>query len=221
MQVQENQAYISLLNTRKTYATQVATKSEQKSTTEITPSSTAAAGITSQSADNAVTGTTGSHLSAGTTAELIKATQQAEGLSERDKSLMREIANNPALASQMARTANGPDPIKGINLSSNILTAADKAGLIPLGDTTHPTAIMLNQRGTMAESELKQGTPPAEVYMHILEFNANLPQSYGDSLDQTGQTPPGAWNKHQQAMADYLKQAIAQANSSETTGDLS
>jgi hypothetical protein len=216
MHVQNAQAQMSPLNTRETYATRTNMGDDQKSASK---ASLARASDTPPATNNAVTGTTGSRLSARTTAELIKATQQAEDLSERDKSLMREIANNPALASQMARTANGPDPIKGINLSSNILTAADKAGLIPLGDTTHPTAIMLNQRGTMAEGELKQGTPSAEVYMHILEFNANLPQSYGDSLDQTGQTPPGAWNKHQQAMADYLKQAIAQTNSSAATGE--
>ena len=218
MTVGAAQTYTSPPRTQATYAAEN-TDGRQASTSSASQNTETGTAVTAKAA--AVTGTTGSRLSAGTTAELIKATQQAEGLGERDKSLMREIANNPALASQMARTANGPDPIKGINFSSSILTAADKAGLIPLGDTTHPTAIMLNQRGKMAESELKQGTPPAEVYMHILEFNANLPQSYGDSLDQTGQTPPGAWNKHQQAMADYLKQAIAQANTSEATGKLS
>jgi len=145
------------------------------------------------------------------------ASQQVEELGDRDKGFMREIANNPAVASRMARAAGGGD-LMHFDLSSNTMTAADKALLIPLGSTTHPRVIMLNKRETMAASELKQGLSAAEVYQHVLEFNAKLPESYGNSLDQTGQTPPGAWNKHQQAMADYLKQAIADANSTEVTG---
>jgi len=223
MQIENNSAHTSPLYTRAT-PTAENTKTGQAST--LAPSQSAETGTAVTAKAAAVTGTTGSRLSAETDGYMIQASQegvapqQSGALTAAEKRYLTSIADG--------NMQEGMDKYAKMFASSldavswkKILAEGPPASSGGWGHRTGPSSNVQNQREALYDSEIAKGTPPAEIIMRIMEFNANLPQSYGDSLEQPGLSDPGAWNKHQQAMADYLKQAIAQANSSEATGELS
>jgi len=205
MDINAAQSYAAQVYSQKTYGARTDGEGEPKTSSAETTAST----THPQTNDNAVTGTTGSRLSAETDGYLIHESQedapsQGDGtLNDIEKRFLTSIANNPEHAARMSRGGGYADARRGPIPKLSMIRTDSYSGFI-------------KQRRALSESEIKQGIPSAEIYQHILEFNAKLPQGYGDSLDQTGQTPPGAWNKHQQAMADYLKQAIVQSDSRST-----
>ena len=227
MQVHDTHAYTYPSNTRETSAARGAAKGEQKTTDADAPTRAAVASATGQTADNAVTGTTGSRLSAEVMGQLIAVTQEVETantlLPEATQNGLNDVANDPRIAEKRAK-----DLGRGFDLPVWDHVPGSQAGDPPydvivkkLKDLKEMTSKVQNERQAIYEKGLAEGVPPAQLVLKLLEFNANLPQSYGDKLDQRANSRPDKWQSDHQAMAGYLRQAIAQANASEATEKLS
>jgi len=226
MQVQSTSSHMLAFKTPKIHAMQVniddSTKTDQKQ------NGSTAVGA-DQSTSNAITGTTGSRLSAKTTAELIQNTQQVSTAASEStlpigtQHHLDDIANNPAYATEQAnlRVTSGdliflgqnPFPKNGAP-ASEWMAAFEKidARIAQVQDVTQ-------NRKSYYESLVAQDTPPAEISLKLFEFDANLPGSYNDAIGFSDySTAHTTWSEYSQSEHDYLKQAIADANSIKSTG---
>ena len=225
-------AYTPPLNSHEMYAARTAAKGEQKSTSTAAPTSTAAVGVTGQTTDSTVFGTTGSRLSAETTAELIKTTQQASApadgstLQVATQHHLDEIANNSEYAakqSNLVGTRLTPIVSTGGLLSSlrNSNSLAEKEAILGQMDQINAANLTaFAPREVLYESKKAEGVPPAQIFADILAFNATQTE-YNSLADKMGGKPDGYTTSMLKAEHAYLQQAIAQANSSEATGELS
>lgn len=237
MQVQDSQAYTTLLNTQGTYAAQAAAKNAQKSTTEAAPSSATQADVTGQSANNAVTGTTGSNLSKDVMGQLIAA--QETGVSSTDAKAydgplsigerhhLEDIANNPRYAASQANLfGTGSELVfvgKMLPTVNNGYSDADRETFL-----TKQAGQMANEKQAQGErtayyeSLMRQGLPPAEIFAKLLEFNTNLPESHDATLGWSESGVSLSYSDYQKARLDYLQNLISQGQSalvSEKTAD--
>lgn len=167
------------------------------------------------SANNAVTGTTNSTLSSEVMQFVISSTQEVETantlLPEATQNGLNDVANDPRIAEKRAK-----DLGRGFDLVAWDHVPGTQAGDPPydvivknLKDLKEMTSKVQNERQAIYEKGLAEGVPPAQLVLKLLEFNANLPQSYGDKLDQRANSRPDKWQSDHQAMASYLRQAIA------------
>ena len=215
MRVDSNPAYTSPLYTR-TSPIVKNTDTGQASTPAPSQSPETAAAVTAKT--NAVTGTTGSRLSAETTAELIKSSQQANTsapvthLAIAIQHHLDEIANNPSYASSFAQTyGSGP-----------ILLMANPPPKMPsdstrVADMAADLNAAFKERQVVYKSKTAEGLPPAQVYSEMLalsisqtEHNARADHYQGD--------PVGTRSSELKAEYAYLQNAIAKASSAESIG---
>lgn len=225
-------AYTSPLNSHETYAVRKSTDTEQKTTDAATPSSAAVAGATGNTTDNAVTGTARNHLSTETTAYLVQ--QQAQSASDTSASgstndaeeiadrYFQRIATDPSFAAKQASIlGNSQDGLLISNEDFPAYLEMTKGKGYTLNDPSNPVLITSKQRKDLYQREVAQGVPPEQIYADILKFNASLPASYTDRLDPLNSYPPGHYTSLQNDQLARLNAAIAQANTSEATGELS
>lgn len=236
MQVQNNPAYTSPLNTREAYASRTGADAEQK-TTDATSTRATAASATVQTTDNTITGTTGSRLSKEVMGQLIAAAQEANvsstdtkaydgPLSVGERHTLEDIANNPGFAASQAKLLGrrGEAVFVGKTLPgvNNGFSDADrKAFLIKQAGQMANEKQVHGERTAYYESLMGQGLSPAEIFSKLLEFNANLPESHDATLGWSESGVSLSYSDFQKARFDYLQNLIGQANSSEATGELS
>ena len=179
------------------------------------------------STTNAVTGTTGSRLSAETTAELIKGSQQASTPATETSfpagifNGLDDVANDPVYAAKRAETIGTKNELFAWNVAD-----IPKNGDPPSVWATFGRKVVAvqadaeaarSQRESVYNSKLAEGLPPAKIYAELLAFNA-AQSEYNARIDHLQGDPVGTRSNFLQAQHDYLKQAIATTNSSEVTG---
>lgn len=183
--------------------------------------------MANSTANNAVTGAMNGKLSSEVMQYVISSTQEAKTdntlLPEATQNGLSDVANDPRAAEKRAKQLG-----MGVDLVAWDHIPGTQAGDPPydvivqkLEDLKQMTSKVQNERQAIYEKGLAEGIPPAQLVLKLLDFNASLPQSYGDKLDQRANSQPDKWQSEQLGMADYLRQAIAQTNSSEAVGELS
>lgn len=202
-----------------------ATDTEQQSNTAATgtttghlSSETLAYLVHTQSRPNEGTsGVGGMEESSVTTAALSAGTLSEETLSALqrfDAENMTRIANDPEYATEQARQLGTFGSLIRWDESQMPKNGDPASVWTAFGNKSNALAQRVEetrqQREALYNSKVAQGVAPAEIYADLLEFNANLQQDYGDSLDQSGNTPPGTWKEWNQAKLDYLKEAMGQ-----------
>lgn len=226
MNVAAAQTYSSPLNSHETYAARTAAKGEQKSTSAAAPTSTAAVGVTGQTTDNTVFGTTGSNLSKEVMGQLIAAAQETNVSSTNTKAYngplsigerhrLEEIANNPGYAASEAKllgrrgeTVFVGKTLPGVN---NGFSDADRKAFLTkqAGQMANEKQVQ-GERTAYYESLMGQGLPPAEIFSKLLEFNANLPESHDATLGWSESGVSLSYSDYQKARFDYLQNLIGQ-----------
>lgn len=89
-----------------------------------------------------------------------------------------------------------------------------KAYLLKSGNASEMKALdqqhshVLDQRKALYNDLVAQGKKPIEIISSILNFNLNLPNSYGESFDLTKTRPSGYYHSMQQQQLDRLNAAI-------------
>ncbi|WP_141400638.1 hypothetical protein [Magnetospirillum sp. 15-1] len=183
---------------------------------------------------NSVSGSLGDLLSPQTKGQIIQQTQQSDdvatsqdnapsrppGWSDAVEHGMDDIANDPAIAALRAQQlAKGTDAIEvraAVNdpsLSPEERAAQAMANLNKNQAIEQQTKAVQQQRMALYDSETAKGTPPAEIFAKLLQFNASQPQSYGDQLmpHEAGAT----WASWQTAQLEYLQGAMAKAGTTQ------
>ena len=217
MQIQDTQSYMSLLNLRQAYAAQASPKAAQETATQ-----TVGAAATVKAANDTITGATASTLSPQVVEQLMQAAQQAAQtgtasdtpLPNSEQRHLERIANDPDYAAEQAEmlgmhgelmfVGKDPFPRNGAPASEwQAFWQAHNSRMEQVNQVNH-------ERQELYQRLAGQGTPPAEIYAQLLEFNANQPPSY-DTIAGTSQANGGVtysdW--HGERLA-YLQQAMTQ-----------
>lgn len=187
------------------------------------PVSAAVEGAAKPSADNAVTGSTGSNLAAETMASLIESVQQEEDV-EGGYQLpigtqhgLDDIANDPVYAARRAKemgTYPNILPIKAEDMPKNgdpdsVWVAFAKKMEVRMALTEQVD----KERTAYYESMMAEGLPPAEIVARLLEFNASLSERFDIYKEADANM---SWSAFHSASHDYLRQAMGQAGVKET-----
>ena len=217
--------YTSPLNTHEAYATRTAAKDEQKTTDAATSTRAAVAGATGQAADNAVTGTKGSNLSAEVMGQLIAVTQEVGAsnadseaydgpLSIADREYLKDIAGNPGFAASEARLfgTSGGGVFVGKTLPSvnNGFSDADRKAFLTkqAGQMAREKQVQ-GERTAYYESLSGQGLSPAEIFSKLLEFNANLPESHDAAIGWSESGASMSYSEYNKTRHDYLQKLLS------------
>jgi hypothetical protein len=142
-----------------------------------------------------------------------------------ERNSLEDIANDPAFAADRARELGTLRQLimwDESQMPKNGDPASVWTAFAAKGDALVRGEEMVGRkREAFYDKMLADGVPSAEIYRELLKFNANLPPSHGDSLDQSGKTQPGGWTKWNQARLDFLNQAMDQAGGVNTAGEKS
>jgi len=215
----EGNAWSSLADYQKTLAAKVTAIKEapaERSDGTARYSDTATGPTDTSHPNNAVTGTSTNNLSSETAGLLIQASQQKEAadpsglLHISEQHGLDDIANDPGYAAQRARemgtyhylTAIPAEDMPKNGDPAEVWTAFARKVTFRMADAEQ----MRQKRSAYYDSLVEKGLPPAEIYMKILEYNADLPQAHKDT-----QGYPANWKEQQLAQRDYLQQAIEHA----------
>lgn len=217
MQIRDTQVYTSLLTLRQARAAQARPMAAQE-----TANQTAGAAATVKAAENTVTGTTESNLSPRVVGQLMRVSQQAaQTESASDTSLrsweqrhLERIAKDPGYAAEQAETLGMHGELFLIDEASFPKNGAPASAWDAFFKATDARMEQVNQvkqeRRELYERLVGQGTPPAEIYAELLQFNADQPPGYdavvGTSASNGGVTYSD-W--HGEKLA-YLQQAMTQ-----------
>ena len=215
MQIQDTQSYMSLLNLRQAYADQASPKAAQE-----TAPQTVGAAATVKAANDTITGTTASTLSPRVVEQLMQVAQQAAQtetapdtpLRNWEQRHLERIANDPDYAAEQAEMLGMHGELLLIDADSFPQNGAPASEWAAFFQATEARMAQVNQvtqeRRELYQRLVGQGTPPAEIYAQLLEFNANQPPSY-DAMVGTSQTNGGVsyseWHGERRA---YLQQAM-------------
>jgi hypothetical protein len=225
MHIEANKTYTMLMSARGAQAAPSGTEDNDETTHK---ASTAATGKAEEPANNAVSGTTGSRLSAEMDRTLIG--QQETGTSNTDtddydgplslavRHGLEDIANNPEYAATQARTIGIFGEFvwvgKVLPTENNGFTAAERNAFMARQNRQMAgMEQMQGKRTAYYENLAEQGLPPAEIFAKMLEFNANLPESYDDTLgwSKSGRANGMSYSDFQKAQLDYLQNLLDQA----------
>ncbi len=183
---------------------------------------------------NSVSGSVADLLSPQTKGQIIQQTQQSDdvatsqdnapsrppGWSDAVEHGMDDIANDPAIAALRAQQlAKGTDAVEvraAVNdpsLSPEERAAQSMTELKNIQAIEQQTKAVQQQRMALYDSETAKGTPPAEIFAKLLQFNASQPQSYGYQLmpHEAG----GTWASWQTAQLEYLQGAMTKAGTAQ------
>ncbi|NQV44651.1 MAG: hypothetical protein HQ501_07085 [Rhodospirillales bacterium] len=215
----EGNAWSSLADYQKTPAVKATTIKE--TSTERSGGTAKYSDIATGPADtshpnNAVTGAVTNSLSSETAGLLIQASQQEEAadpsglLHISEQHGLDDIANDPGYAAQRARemgalhylTAIPAEDMPKNGDPAEVWTAFARKSTFRMADAEQ----MRQKRSAYYDSLVEKGLPPAEIYMKILEYNADLPQAHKDTQGFSAN-----WKEQQLAARDYLQQAIERA----------
>ena len=222
--------YTSPLNTHEAYAARRAVEDVATRTSGTAKTFEATSGT--KPTNNAVTGTTQNRLSSEVTGYAIQTTQQVNGV-ESGSTLpvgiqhgLDDIANDPAYAAKRAEMLGRSGDLvfvgKMLPTVNNGFSDAERADFLAKQTVKLATAKQVQgERSAYYESLKSQGMAPADIYAKLMEFNANLPESYNDTVGFSNSGVNMTWSQYHTASHDYLQQAIAKANASETTEKLS
>ena len=215
MQVQDTQPYIS---PSKTYKTQARLPNIDGDPKAVFQSNAFVATDTVQSISNVVTGTTGSRLSAETTAELMKSSQQASTsapaspLSKAVQHGLDSIANDPKYATTRAKVLGTAPELLAVSKLPE--TPSEMSQAYAMRDDL---AVAFKQRETVYNSKRAEGLPPAQVYAEMLAFQITQSE-HNARADHYQGDPAGTRSNRLKAEYTYLQNAIAQGTSNKTTG---
>lgn len=221
MHVEASTTYTMLMSTRGAHA---GSDSDDETARQASATATAKAG---EPANNAVSGTTGSRLSAEMDGTLIG--QQEAGASNSDaddydgplsigeRHRLENIARNPEYAANQAKEVGiFGELVFGFNAGPNASEAeTTEAWLKSLGKSKTNMAQMekvQGQRTAYYESLTGQGLAPAEIFAKLLEFNANLPESHHDTLGWSEAGRPQSYSDYNKARFDYLQNLLGQGD---------
>jgi hypothetical protein len=183
--------------------------------------SAAAKGKAGETANNAVSGTTGSRMSAEMDKTLIgqqevdeTAPPPTQEESKIESPYLWEIANNPSYAAEQARIIGTSYDLT--MYPEEYFESFTKAGKAPPGsyavnDPANPSVQFQNKRAALYDSLVAKGLSSLEIIKEIYNFNANPPTSFTDSLDPSGYYPKGHYNALQKSNLALLEQYMDEA----------
>lgn len=220
MKIETNPAYTSPLYTRAPHTAEN-TDTGQTSTPASSRSTEANTAVTAKT--NAVTGTTGSRLSAETTAELIQSTQQDSTTAPKadrtiydvQKDVLDELINDPKKAKEYAERFKNVMliPGNGLQLPANG-SSAEVLQKFKIEQASHMSKLNnLAQERTKLFDKLKsEGKSDIEIIVKMFDFEANAPSRHGP--DAIGYAQPQSvfnnrsYSQFSGEMRDYLSQQI-------------
>jgi len=113
---------------------------------------------------------------------------------------MQKIANDPGYAKEQASLM--AESFDLAMIPADVFESYTRRGIKPPGtfaldDPNNPVIQVRNQRKDFHQQKVSEGLSPVEIYMEMLKFNRNLPDSYADGvLDPTNSYVDGHWKSH-------------------------
>jgi len=218
MQIQNSSAHATtFLSARKTEA-QIQQQSSGETSNEVT---------TTPSGDSVATKTTASYLSAETMGYIIQ-NAQAEETSNANTSLpigavhhFEQIANDPEYAAKQAELFGTSMELVGIKEEEFPKNGSPDSVwndfYAKQDSRTEQVKEAYRERSSYYYSLKEQGLAPAEIYAKLLEFNANLPASYGSSIGWSGFGTAMSYSEFYQADHDYLQSLIDRSDTTDSS----
>jgi|GEM_PF-1997514 len=218
MQIESNTAYTSPLYTRLSQST-ANTSAAQALMAGASGSKETSA--TSSAKAAAVTGVTGSNLSKEVMDQLIAATQETDisdtddydgPLSIADRHRLEDIARDPEYAAfdskQFGTLGEFGRPLQLVD--GMIGGRPSDANDAKRASATAEMEQVQIERTALYENLTEQGLPPAEIFGKLLEFNADLPESYDETVgwSDSGRTNGMSYSDYNQAQSDYLQNLL-------------
>lgn len=145
-------------------------------------------------------------------AEKAADAQAAGSLRISTKHSLDDIANDPAFAAKRAREL-GTFPQLTLIAEEDFPKNGDPASVWEAFRAKSVAQMEQNGQVTRDRSNyyhkmIAEGLPPAEIYAKLLEFNANLSQSYSDTVSPQKSYASGGYKANNQAQYDYLMKAL-------------
>lgn len=220
MHIEASNTYTMLMSTRGTHAAPMGADDNDE-----TPHQDSATGKAAEPVNNAVSGTTGSRMSAEMDKTLIGQQEVNETASsptqeepEIESPYFWEIANNPDFAAEQAYIiGNSYDLTFCPTEYFESFTRAGKSppGSYAFNDPANPSIRFQKQRVALYDSPIDKGLSSIEIIKEIYSFNANLPKSFTETLDPSGYYPKDhyyTWQKSNLALLErYMAEAQEQA----------
>jgi hypothetical protein len=222
MHVEASQTYTMLMSARGAHAAPTDADDNDETTRQDSATATAR-----EAANNAVSGATGSRMSAEMDRTLIgqqevdeTASAPTREESKTESPYLWEIANNAEFAAEQAHLIG--NSYDGIFYPTEYFESFTKAGKMPPGgivfnNPDHPVNQVQKKRAELYDSLVAKGMSSIDIIKEIYRFNANLPASFTDTLDPAGYYPKGHYNTLQKSNLALLEQYIEEAQGPDGT----
>ena len=224
MDINTSQTYASELYAQKSQAAGANVDEDQKSNTY---ASSTASVSRDKSTTNGVTGTTGSRLSAETTAALLESSQQASTTApetertvfDMTKDVLDELINDPTKAKEYVERFKNVMifPGNGLQLPTNG-SSAEVWQKFKIKQDLHISSLnnLAQERSNLIDTLKIQGKSDLEIIVQMFDFEANAPSRFGPDAIGYAQSQSAFNNKSYAQfsgeMRDYLSQQIKESS---------